>query len=114
MSHFAHVKDGKVDKVIVAEQDFINSGLVGDPSEWIQTSYNTQFNNHPEGRPLRGNFAGVGYSYDKTLDVFIPPKPPYKSWTLSNTYEWVPPIPYPLDGKIYLWDDNTDSWIEAT
>ena len=51
MSHFAKVVDGKVTQVIVAEQDVIDSGLFGSPSEWIQTSYNTYANNHPNGTP---------------------------------------------------------------
>lgn len=75
MSHFAKVENGIVTSVIVAEQDFIDSGAVGDPSQWIQTSYNTYGNQHPEGRPLRKNFAGIGFTYDPVLDAFIPPKP---------------------------------------
>jgi hypothetical protein len=75
MSHFAKIENGIVTYVIVAEQDFIDSGAVGDPSQWIQTSYNTYGNQHPLGTPLRKNFAGVGYSYNTELDAFIPPKP---------------------------------------
>ena len=61
MSHFAEIdKDGKVLRVIVAEQDFINSGLVGDSFNWIQTSYNHNF---------RKRYAGVGYTYDKVRDA---------------------------------------------
>jgi hypothetical protein len=75
MAHFAKVIDGLVTEVIVAEQDFIDSGAVGDPSLWIQTSYNTHGGQHPEGRPLRKNYAGIGYDYDVARDAFIPPKP---------------------------------------
>ncbi len=72
MAHFAQInQDGIVVNVIVAEQDFIDSGTVGDPKNWIQTSYNTYGNQHPENRPLRKNFAGVGYTYDKVRDGFI-------------------------------------------
>jgi len=80
MSHFAKVVDGKVIEVIVAEQDFIDN-LDG---TWIQTSYNTHGNQHPEGRPLRGNYAGIGFTYDDTNDVFYAPQP-YPSWSLNNT-----------------------------
>ena len=81
MGHFAKVEDGVVIEVIVAEQDFIDSGAVGDPALWIQTSYNTRGNVHygADGKPdggvaLRKNYAGIGYMYDKDLDAFIPLK----------------------------------------
>ena len=115
MSHFAHV-DGNniVTQVIVAEQDFINSGAVGDPSSWIQTSYNTYAGQHKNGgTPLRKNYAGIGYSYDAGRDAFIPPKP-FNSWTLDETTcLWEAPTPYPTDGKIYNWNENTLSWDEV-
>lgn len=75
MSHFAKVEDGIVTQVIVAEQDVIDSGLFGDPASWVQTSYNTHGGQHPEGRALRKNYAGIGYTYDPERDAFIPPKP---------------------------------------
>lgn len=75
MSHFAKVCDGKVVQVIVAEQEFFNTFVDTSPGEWIQTSYNTIGGQHPEGRPLRKNFAGIGFTYDKVRDAFIPPKP---------------------------------------
>ena len=73
MAHFAKVEDGIVTQVIVAEQDVIDSGLFG--GGWVQTSYNTFGGQHPEGRPLRKNFAGIGYAYDAERDAFIPPQP---------------------------------------
>lgn len=109
MSHFAEVIDGKVKRVIVAEQDFINSGSVGDPSKWIQTSYNTHGGIHNAGgTPLRKNFANIGYSYDSTLDAFIPPKP-FNSWLLdSESCTWVPPVPCP-EG-VFDWNESSLSW----
>ncbi len=115
MSHFAHVDENNiVTQVIVAEQDFINSGAVGDPSSWIQTSYNTYAGQHKNGgTPLRKNYAGIGYSYDAGRDAFIPPKP-FNSWTLNETTcLWEAPTPYPTDGKIYNWNENTLSWDEV-
>ena len=110
MAHFAKVEDGIVTQVIVAEQDVIDSGLFGDG--WLQTSYNTHAGQHPEGRPLRKNFAGVGYTYDAERDAFIPPQN-YPSWTLNeDTCLWEAPSPYPEDGALYLWDENTLSWVE--
>jgi hypothetical protein len=77
MSHFAQIDlNNIVINVIVAEQDFIDSGAVGDPAAWIQTSYNTYAGKHLlDGTPLRKNYAGLGYTYDKERDAFIPPKP---------------------------------------
>ena len=112
MSHFAKVENGIVTQVIVAEQDFINSGAVGPANEWVQTSYNTRGNQHTEGRPLRGNYAGVGYTYDAQNDVFYAPKP-FPSWTLNqSTWLWDSPVPYPTDGKIYVWNEELVNWVE--
>ena len=57
MSHFAQINDENiVTQVIVAEQDCMKSGAVGDPSRWIQTSYNTFAGEHANGgTPLRKN-----------------------------------------------------------
>ena len=102
MSHFAKVVDGIVAQVIVAESDFIESGAVGDPSDWVQTSYNNNF---------RKCFAGIGFHYDQVNDVFFPPKP-YESWSLNEAFDWVAPIAKPDDGNFYEWDENSQSWIE--
>ena len=103
MSHFAKIdKDNIVTEVIVAEQDFINSGKVGDSFLWVQTSYNNNF---------RKQFAGIGCTYDKINDVFISPKP-YESWTLDASFDWQPPTAYPDDGKRYNWNEDTQAWDE--
>ena len=105
MSHFAKLDNNVVTQVIVAEQDFINSGLVGDSFLWVQTSYNGNF---------RKNFAGVGHTYDKTRDAFIPPQP-YPSWVLDeDTCLWDSPVPYPTDDKRYTWDESIINWKETT
>ncbi len=112
MSHFAKVLDGKVVQVIVAEQEFFDTFVDSTPGEWIQTSYNTYGNQHLENRPLRGNYAGIGYTYDKTNDVFYAPKP-YNSWVLNETtWLWEAPVTMPTDG-LYQWDEATTSWIEV-
>jgi hypothetical protein len=73
MSHFARVENNIVVEVIVAEQDFIDSGAVGDPAKWIQTSYNTINGVHVlGGTPLRKNYAGIGFIYDPVADEFNP------------------------------------------
>jgi len=119
MSHFAEINsDNIVQRVIVAEQDFIDS--LENSSSWIQTSYNTRGGKHyapnsnteDGGVALRKNYAGVGYTYDPTRDAFIPLQP-YPSWTLDeDTCLWKPPIPYPtlIDDTIYRWDEESTSW----
>jgi len=112
MSHFAHITNGIVDQVIVIDQETLNTGHWGDPSEWVQTSYRTQGGQHPEGRPLRKNYAGIGYTYDTQRDAFIPPKP-FASWLLDEaTCLWNPPVAMPTDDKIYTWNEETLSWTE--
>ena len=113
MSHFAKVLDEKVIQVIVAEADFFDIFVDTSAGTWIQTSYNTFGNQHPESRPLRGNFAGVGYTYDPVNDVFYAPQP-YPSWTLNqSTWLWESPTPRPTDDKLYQWDEETLSWEEV-
>jgi hypothetical protein len=136
MSHFAKVENGIVTQVIVIEQEQLNTGNWGDPSLWIQTSYNTRGNVHylpnswtPSGNTaFRGNYAGVGMIYDKENDVFYMPQP-YPSWVLDkSSWTWKPPIKMPevitppieVDGvtvpgipkTFYNWDEETLSWKE--
>ena len=111
MSHFAKIENQIVTQVIVAEQDVIDSGLFG--NGWIQTSYNTHGGQHPEGRPLRKNYAGLGYSYDAQRDAFIPPKP-FASWSLNETTcLWDAPTPMPTDNKMYRWNEEQLAWVET-
>ena len=114
MSHYAKVENGLVTQVIVAEQDFIDM-IEG---EWVQTSYNTRGGVHynpnsdiPSGGPgLRGNFAGIGYTYRSDIDAFIPPKP-FDSWEYDDqSYGWNPPVPRPQDDRPYRWDEETRTW----
>ena len=88
MSHFAKVVDGKVTQVIVAEPEFFDTFVDSSPGTWIQTSYNTHGNQHPEGRPLRGNYAGIGYTYDAVNDVFYAPKPSDTAVLNETTWLW--------------------------
>jgi hypothetical protein len=114
MAHFAKVVDGKVTQVIVAEPEFFQTFVDSSPGEWIQTSYNTHGGQHPEGRPLRKNYAGIGFTYDRTRDAFIPLKP-FASWVLNDeTCLWEAPTPMPTDDKLYEWDETTTSWKEIT
>ena len=118
MAHFAKIENSIVTHVIVADQDFIDSGAVGDPAQWIQTSYNTLNGVHydpitgePDGKPaLRWTYAGIGMIYDNDRDVFYNQRP-WDSWTLDiNTYTWVPPIPRPVPEENYRWNEEIKQW----
>ena len=114
MAHFAKVVDGKVSQVIVAEPEFFQTFVDSSPGEWIQTSYNTHGGVHATGgTPMRKNYAGIGFTYDRTRDAFIPPQP-FASWTLNDsTCLWNAPVAMPTDGKIYNWDEATTAWVEV-
>jgi hypothetical protein len=114
MGHFAKVVNGLVTQVIVAEPDFFTTFVDTSPGEWIQTSYNTRGGVHQlGGTPLRKNYAGIGHTYDRVRDAFIPPQP-YPSWTLNkDTCLWEAPTPYPADGKNYYWNEETLNWQEV-
>ncbi len=100
MSYFAELdKNNFVLRVIVADQDFISSRKVGDPSNWVETF-------------IDNNYAGVGYTYDSQLKYFISPSP-YPSWSFNrSTLVWEAPIsrPIPADGYINYWDESSLSW----
>ena len=112
MAHYAKVDQGRVLKVIVADEDYINSFVDTEPGNWIQTSYNTRGGIHTlGGTPLRKNFAGVGYTYDAQRDAFIPPKE-FNSWVLNETTcLWEAPVAHPNEnGQGYKWNESTTSW----
>ena len=125
MSHYAKVVDGKVTQVIVAEADFFTHFVDSSPGAWIQTSYNTRGEKHynpttgvedtSAATPaLRGNYAGVGYTYDQANDVFYAPQP-FPSWTLDKTvWAWAAPTPMPTEGGPFNWDEATKSWVAVT
>jgi hypothetical protein len=102
--YWAHLDNNRiVTQVVVATEEYIASGRLGLPQNWVETSPTGEFRKH---------FAGIGYTYDLTLNAFISPKP-FPSWVLNqSTCSWEAPIPYPEDGKYYVWDENTLSWVE--
>ena len=121
MAHYAFLDDdGIVTQVIVGRDE---NDLPDGITSWEdyygnfhgqtcrRTSYNTRGNQHDHGgTPFRGNYAGIGYRYDDTLDAFIPPQP-YASWILNaDTFAWEPPVPAPDDGQRYTWDEVSNSW----
>jgi len=122
MAHFAILKTGNiVDQVVVVSNDIATTEQAGidflrktfndNHLPIIQTSYNTYGNKHNSGgTPLRGNYAGIGFQYDQTNDVFYAPQP-FPSWILNKTtWLWESPIPYPTDGKQYKWNETIKNW----
>lgn len=117
MAHYARVLDGKVQEVIVADQDFIDNLVYDKPGKWIQTSYNTKGGVHVNGgTPLRKNYAGKNWTYDVGRDAFIPPKPEsggvvFESWVLNeDTCLWDPPVAMPDDDQRYRWNETEQRW----
>ena len=127
MAHFANIDSNNIvtnvlvvsDTDAVSGQAFLNS--IGLSGTWLQTSYNTRWNNHLlSGTPLRGNYAGIGHVYDPINDVFYPPQP-FPSWTISadTNWMWKAPVPYPLPSNLppspdypkYVWDESVINWV---
>jgi hypothetical protein len=119
MAHFAQLDENNVvtQVIVVSNSELMDEygleveekgiafcqSLLG--GNWKQTSYNGN---------IRKNYAGVGYTYDAQRDAFIPPKP-YNSWVLNEYFcVWYPPVAYPDDGKMYVWNEDTVSWKEVT
>ena len=115
MANFAQINNNIVTSVTVVDNSVITvdgieheqlgidylKNIFGQNTNWVQTSYNSKFRKH---------YAGIGFTYDKVLDAFIPPKP-YDSWLFdSNNCIWISPVPYPQDGKYYVWNEQTQSW----
>jgi hypothetical protein len=131
MSHFAHIdNNGIVDQVLVISEENLATGNWGNPAEFVQTSYNTTAGDYKLGADTaaklvlkssgskadkdarnRKNYAGIGYSYDRVRDAFIPPKV-FMSWILNDvTCQWESPVPHPNDGKMYHWDEQLLAWV---
>lgn len=121
MAHFAQLDENNnvVQVIVVHNNELLDENgqenefrgvafcqsLFGENTTWYQTSYNRSFRKH---------FAGVGFTYDAARDAFIPPQP-FPSWSLNtDTCNWESPVPYPQDGKSYMWDEGAQNWIEVT
>ena len=109
MSHFAELDENNIVlRVLVGDNNMPNEGydwfVENLGGRWVQTSYNGK---------IRKNFAGIGYYYDEEKDAFVPPKP-FESWTLNEiTCRWQAPIPYPQDGRVYVWNEENLQWEEV-
>jgi len=128
MAHFCKLDENNVvTQVIVVDNKDITDPFTGQEDEilgvafckkllggnWVQTSYNNN---------LRVRYAGIGYSYNKTLDAFVAPKP-FESWVLkTETADWESPVgPAPALTKAqtearsrYEWDEENGAWELVT
>jgi len=120
MAHYAFLDGNNIVTEVIVGKDEGEDGI--DWEQWYgdfrgqvckRTSYNTIGNVHSNGgTPFRGNYAGIGYTYRSDIDAFVPPKP-FASWLLDSNFQWQSFIPYPTDGKMYSWDEETQSWVEV-
>jgi hypothetical protein len=119
MAHFAELDGNNVVlRVIVVnnsdcldangnESELVGAGFCAKVfgGNWKQTSYNGN---------IRKNYAGIGHTYDASIDAFVSPKP-YPSWVLNpSTAQWEAPVPYPSDDGMYSWNEDTQSWVPST
>ena len=123
MAHYAFLDSNNIVTEVITGKDEGEEGI-----DWEQhygefrgqpckrTSYNTSNGIHTNGGvPYRKNYAAIGYTFDSTLDAFIPPKP-FPSWVfVEETCNWTAPTSRPSEeGKVYTWQESTTSWVEMT
>lgn len=113
MAHYAYLDENNIVTQVIVGKDENEDGV--DWEEYYgakRTSYNTYGGQHINGgTPFRKNYAAIGYSYDVERDAFIPPKP-FDSWILNEeSCLWESPVPYPTDGLMYQWDEETLNWV---
>lgn len=111
MAHYAFLDENNVVTEVIVGKDETEliDGL--SPEEWYgnyrgQVCKRTSYNNN-----IRKQYAGVGFTYDQSADVFITPQP-FPSWSLDENYDWQAPIDFPADGKNYSWDESNQAWVE--
>ena len=113
MAHYAFLDANNiVTEVIVGRNEYETVDGVSDWEIYYgnirgQVCKRTSFNGN-----VRKQFAGIGFSFDETADVFIAPKP-FASWSLDDNYDWQAPVAYPADGKDYLWDETNQVWVKS-
>ena len=111
MAHYAFLDENNiVTQVIVGRnEDEVVDGI----SDWeahyaevmgqrcVRTSYNHN---------IRKQYAGIGFTYNETDDVFVSPQP-FPSWTLDENHDWQPPVARPTEG-MYAWNEESMQWEE--
>lgn len=110
MAHYAFLDANNVVTEIIVGIDETELIEGTDPEVWygnfrgqqcVRTSYNGN---------IRKQYAGIGYTYDADLDIFIAPQP-FESWTLDENNDWQPPTPMPSSGGPYRWSEEDLEWV---
>lgn len=106
MAHFAKLDQNNVviDVVVIRDED--ETTYADWRKQFGETYVQTSYNNR-----IRKQYAGIGFTYNKTADVFVAPQP-FPSWTLDSNYDWQPPIPRPINKKAYRWNEEERIWAE--
>ena len=111
MAHYAFLDENNIVTEVITGKDETEliDGL--SPEEWYgnyrgQVCKRTSYNNN-----IRKQYAGIGFTYNQTADVFVTPQP-FQSWSLDSNYDWQAPIERPADGKLYSWDESNQVWVE--
>jgi len=121
MAHYAFLDENNIvtDVITGRNEDEVVEGI----SDWekyygdfrgqkcLRTSIHTYGNAHIKGgTPFRKNYAGIGWTYNETLDAFIPPKLQASFILNEETCEWEPPIPMPDEDHFYTWNEEDQTW----
>tara|TARA_R100001244_G_C5144474_1_gene128515 strand:- start:355 stop:732 length:378 start_codon:yes stop_codon:yes gene_type:complete len=122
MAHFAELDENNiVVSVTVVDNRHVPSDKHVDGETWCKNFFNkpdTTFKQTSYNDNFRKRYAGIGFTYDASKDVFISLQP-YASWSLNDDSDWQAPITYPIDDKEYYWDetlyqsDNSQGWVEV-
>jgi hypothetical protein len=111
MAHYAFLDENNIVTQVITGRN--EDEIVDGVSDWEtyygnirgQVCKRTSFNNN-----IRKQFAGVGYTYSETDDVFIAPQP-YESWVLDENHDWQAPVPYPDGEGMFVWDEANEDWV---
>jgi hypothetical protein len=110
MAHYAFLDENNIVTEVIVGIDETELIEGKEPEAWYSEFRGQVCKRTSYSGKIRKNFAGIGYSYDSERDVFISPKP-FHSWELDeDTCRWVAPIPYPTDGLIYAWNEDSLDW----
>ena len=113
MAHYAFLDENNIVTEVIVGIDETELIEDLDTETWYgnfrkQICKRTSYNGN-----IRKNYAVIGWTYDSIRDAFIAPKP-FESWILDEaTCQWQAPTPYPTDDKVYVWNEETTSWVET-
>jgi len=111
MAHYAFLDNNNIVTEVITGKDETELIDGSTPEVWYgnfrgQTCVRTSYNHN-----IRKQYAGIGYTYNETADVFVAPQP-FESWSLDSNYDWQAPVERPADGKDYSWDEANQVWVE--